>query len=44
MKKLLWSKLVLKIFHSEHSIEIYTDASIKGIGAVLKQEDKDGRK
>lgn len=42
IKELLCSKPILKIFDHEQPIKIYTDASIKGIGAVLKQEDKNG--
>lgn len=42
IKSLLCSEPVLKIFDSEVPIEIYTDASIKGVGAVLKQRDENG--
>lgn len=42
IKELLCSRPVLKIFDHEQPIKIYTDASIKGVGAVLKQEDKNG--
>lgn len=42
MKELLCSKPILKIFDPDKPIKIYTDASIKGIGAVLKQEDENG--
>lgn len=42
VKELLCSKPDLKIFDPEHSIKNFTDASIKGVGAVLKQEDKNG--
>ncbi|CAG4958446.1 unnamed protein product [Colias eurytheme] len=42
IKELLCSKPILKIFDPEQPIKIYTDASIKGVGAVLKQEDENG--
>gem|GEM_PF-1416539 len=42
IKTLLCSEPVLKIFDPDLPIAIYTDASIKGIGAVLKQEDENG--
>lgn len=42
IKTLLCSEPVLKIFDPDLPISIYTDASIKGIGAVLKQEDEKG--
>ena len=42
IKALLCSEPILKIFDPDLPIHIYTDASIKGIGAVLKQEDKNG--
>lgn len=42
MKKLLCSKPILRIFDPVRPIIIYTDASIKGVGAVLKQEDENG--
>lgn len=42
IKALLCSKPILNIFDPELPINIYTDASIKGVGAVLKQEDKNG--
>lgn len=37
MKKLLCSQPVLTIFDPELPIHIYTDASLQGVGAVLKQ-------
>lgn len=39
---LLCSKPILKIFDPEQPVKIYTDASIQGVGAVLKQEDENG--
>lgn len=42
IKELLCSKPILKLFDTEQPIKIYTDASIKGMGAVLKQEDENG--
>ncbi|CAH2211447.1 jg5429, partial [Pararge aegeria aegeria] len=42
MKVLLCSEPILHIFDPDLPIKIYTDASIKGVGAVLKQEDKNG--
>lgn len=42
IKVLLCSHPILKIFDPGLPIIIYTDASIKGVGAVLKQEDKNG--
>ncbi|KPJ11799.1 Retrotransposable element Tf2 155 kDa protein type 1 [Papilio machaon] len=42
IKRLLCSKPILNIFDSELPIIIYTDASAKGIGAVLKQTDENG--
>lgn len=42
IKALLCSKPILNIFDPELPINIYTDASIKGVGALLKQEDKNG--
>lgn len=42
IKKLLCSKPVLGIFDSDLPINIYTDACIKGIGAIMKQPQIDG--
>lgn len=42
IKTLMCSEPVLKIFDPEAPIDIYTDASIKGVGAVLKQNDENG--
>lgn len=42
IKELLCSKPILRIFDPEQPILIYTDASIKGVGAVLKQKDNNG--
>jgi len=42
IKSLLFSKPVLRIFNPDLSIKIFTDACIKGVGAVLKQEDENG--
>lgn len=42
IKKLLCSKPILAIFDPDLPIHIYTDASIQGIGAVLKQPQHDG--
>lgn len=42
IKKILCTEPILKIFDPELPINIYTDASIKGVGAILKQEDKNG--
>lgn len=42
IKALMCSEPVLKIFDPEVPIDIYTDASIKGVGAVLKQNDENG--
>lgn len=42
MKEILCSQPVLTIFDPELAINIYTDASILGIGAVLKQPQMNG--
>lgn len=42
MKSLLCSKPVLAIFDPKLPINIYTDASLQGIGAVLKQIQENG--
>lgn len=42
IKELLCSEPLLNIFDPGLPINIYTDAIIKGVGAVLKQEDKNG--
>jgi len=40
IREMLCSHPLLNIFDPEQPITIYTDASIKRVGAVLKQEDK----
>lgn len=40
IKSLLCSEPILKIFDPNLPVTIYTDASIKGVGAVLKQKDE----
>ena len=42
IKLLLCSEPVLGIFDPKLKIKIYTDASIKGIGAILKQPQENG--
>lgn len=43
IKKLLCNQPVLEIFDKDQPIKIYTDASIEGMGAILKQTQRDGR-
>ncbi|KAK9886419.1 hypothetical protein WA026_016698 [Henosepilachna vigintioctopunctata] len=43
IKKILCSQPVLEIFDKDLPIRIYTDASLNGIGAILKQIQKDGK-
>lgn len=43
IKKLLCSQPVLEIFDQELPIKIYTDASLEGIGAILKQTQSNGK-
>lgn len=42
IKKLLCSKPILAIFDPDLPIQIYTDASIQGVGAILKQKQPNG--
>lgn len=42
IKKILCSEPVLAIFNPSSDTFLYTDASIKGLGAVLKQKQTDG--
>lgn len=42
IKKLLCSQPVLEIFDQNLPIKIYTDASLEGIGAILKQTQSNG--
>jgi len=42
IKKLLCSKPILEIFNNNLPIKIFTDASLEGIGAILKQEQENG--
>lgn len=44
IKQLLCSQPILEIFDQELPINIYTDASLEGIGAVLKQIQPNGKK
>lgn len=43
IKKLLCSKPILEIFDKSLPIKIFTDASLEGIGAILKQEQQNGK-
>lgn len=43
IKEILCSKPVLEIFDKDLPIKIYTDASLEGIGAILKQTQEDGK-
>jgi len=43
IKKLLCSQPVLEIFDKELPIKIYTDASLEGVGAILKQTQLNGK-
>lgn len=43
IKQLLCSQPILEIFDQDLPINIYTDASIEGIGAVFKQIQPDGK-
>lgn len=43
IKNLLCSQPVLEIFDQELPINIYTDASLEGVGAILKQLQPDGK-
>ena len=43
IKNLLCSQPVLEIFDKDLPINIYTDASIQGVGAILKQTQLDGK-
>jgi hypothetical protein len=42
IKKLLGSQPALKIFDKDLPIKIFTDASIEGMGAILKQTQQNG--
>jgi len=43
IKKLLCSQPVLEIFDKDLPIKIYTDASLEGVGAILKQTQLNGK-
>jgi len=43
IKEMLCSQPILEIFDKDLPIKIYTDASLKGIGAILKQKQDDGK-
>lgn len=43
IKEMLCSQPVLQIFDKDLPIKIYTDASLEGIGAILKQTQDDGK-
>lgn len=43
IKELLCSQPVLEIYDKDLPIRIYTDASLEGIGAILKQLQNDGK-
>lgn len=43
IKELLCSQLILEIFDQELAINIYTDASLEGVGAILKQTQPNGK-
>lgn len=43
IKKLLCSQPILEIFDQNLPINIYTDASLEGVGAILKQTQPDGK-
>lgn len=42
IKDMLCSRPILEIFDPDLTIHIYTDASIEGIGAILKQPNRNG--
>ncbi|KMQ86187.1 retroelement polyprotein [Lasius niger] len=43
IKELLCSQPILEIFDQELPINIYTDASLEGVGAILKQTQPNGK-